>query len=225
MGGELWHWFSQADAVARATAALLLLLSLASWVVMLSRFWLLLQGRRSLPQAIAAFWQAPDRAQAAEQARAWDRQELVMPLVQAVDAALAATTTEALAGQGALSARLTRGLREGLGRASRQIQWGQTLLATVGATAPFVGLLGTVWGIHQALAQLAGSGPVGIEQLAGPVGESLVMTAAGLAVALPAVLAYNLFGRSAAELEALLEGFAHDLQAMFGSAEAASPAP
>lgn len=97
------------------------------------------------------------------------------------------------------------------------MQWGQTLLATVGATAPFVGLLGTVWGIHHALATLAGSGQIGIEQLAGPVGEALVMTAAGLAVALPAVLAYNLMGRAAGQMEALLEGFAHDLLAQFGA--------
>jgi biopolymer transport protein ExbB len=90
------------------------------------------------------------------------------------------------------------------------------LLATIGATAPFVGLLGTVWGIHHALGTLAGSGQVDIAQLAGPVGEALVMTAAGLAVALPAVLAYNLLGRSASQLEAVLEGFAHDLHAQFG---------
>ena len=94
---------------------------------------------------------------------------------------------------------------------------GSTLLATIGATAPFVGLLGTVWGIHHALGTLAGSGQVDIAQLAGPVGEALVMTAAGLAVALPAVLAYNLLGRAAGTLEALLEGFAHDLQSQFGA--------
>ncbi|OJU89781.1 MAG: hypothetical protein BGO13_14475 [Burkholderiales bacterium 66-5] len=88
------------------------------------------------------------------------------------------------------------------------------LLATVGATAPFVGLLGTVWGIQHALMQLAGNGQISMEKLAGPVGEALIMTAAGLAAAIPAVLAYNGFGRSVGEIEAELEGLAHDLQAL-----------
>ena len=147
-----------------------------------------------------------------------DRQQLVAPMAEAVTQALAPMGSGlALAGRAAHSVRLTRELRQALQSASHQLQWGQTLLATVGATAPFVGLLGTVWGIHHALATLAGSGQIGIEQLAGPVGEALVMTAAGLAVALPAVLAYNLLGRAAAQMEALLEGFAHDLQSMFGT--------
>jgi biopolymer transport protein ExbB len=85
------------------------------------------------------------------------------------------------------------------------------VLATVGATAPFVGLLGTVWGIYHALIGIDSAG-TSIEKLAGPVGEALVMTAAGLAVAIPAVLAYNIFGRSIARIEADLEGFALDLR-------------
>ncbi len=86
------------------------------------------------------------------------------------------------------------------------------LLATVGATAPFVGLLGTVWGIYHALTALGGGGQVTIDRLSGPVGEALVMTAAGLAVAIPAVLAYNVFGRLIGRIEADLEGFALDLR-------------
>ena len=102
-----------------------------------------------------------------------------------------------------------------------RLQAGQILLATVGATAPFVGLLGTVWGIHHALTALTGGGPVTIDRLSGPVGEALVMTAAGLAVAIPAVLAYNLFGRFIARTEAELEGLAHDLHELLAPAEAA----
>jgi biopolymer transport protein ExbB len=86
------------------------------------------------------------------------------------------------------------------------------LLATVGSTAPFVGLLGTVWGIYHALTSISGAGQLTIDKVAGPVGEALIMTAAGLAVAIPAVLAYNVFGKAISSLEAELEGFARDLR-------------
>ena len=93
-----------------------------------------------------------------------------------------------------------------------RLQFGEVLLATVGSIAPFVGLLGTVWGIYHALISIAGSGQISIEKVAGPVGEALIMTAAGLAVAIPAVLAYNWFGRVIGNIEAELEGFARDLR-------------
>jgi biopolymer transport protein ExbB len=103
-------------------------------------------------------------------------------------------------------------LRDALHGALGRLQWGQVLLATVGSTAPFVGLLGTVWGIYHALSAMAGAGQITIDRVAGPVGEALVMTAAGLAVAIPAVLAYNVFGRFIGRIEADLEGFARDLR-------------
>jgi biopolymer transport protein ExbB len=92
-----------------------------------------------------------------------------------------------------------------------RLQWGQLLLATVGAISPFVGLLGTVWGIFNALSGMAEAGQITLERVAGPVGEALVMTAAGLAVAIPAVLAYNVMGRAVSQIEIELEGFAQDL--------------
>jgi biopolymer transport protein ExbB len=85
------------------------------------------------------------------------------------------------------------------------------VLASIGATAPFVGLFGTVWGIYHALIGLVGAGSLSLDQVSGPVGEALIMTAAGIAVAVPAVLAYNLFGSWIAACEAELEGYAHDL--------------
>ena len=93
-----------------------------------------------------------------------------------------------------------------------KLQFGQVLLATVGSTAPFVGLLGTVWGIYHALTGIANAGQITIDKVSGPVGEALVMTAAGLAVAIPAVLGYNVFGRLIGRIEADLEGFALDLR-------------
>jgi biopolymer transport protein ExbB len=107
--------------------------------------------------------------------------------------------------------QLTRVLRDSLQATVRRLQWGQLWLATVGAISPFVGLLGTVWGIFNALGGMAEAGQITLDRVAGPVGESLVMTAAGLAVAIPAVLAYNVLGRIVAQVEIDLEGFAQDL--------------
>jgi biopolymer transport protein ExbB len=117
-----------------------------------------------------------------------------------------------LGAQGDVSAQRTRVLRDALHGVLHRLQSGQVLLATVGSTAPFVGLLGTVWGIYHALTGIATAGQLTIERVAGPVGEALVMTAAGLAVALPAVLAFNVMGRVINRLEQELEGFAHDLR-------------
>jgi biopolymer transport protein ExbB len=103
-------------------------------------------------------------------------------------------------------------LRDALHAVLLKLQWGQVVLATVGSTAPFVGLLGTVWGIYHALIGMAGAGQISIDRISGPVGESLIMTAAGLAVAIPAVLAYNVMGRTIGRIEADLEGFARDLR-------------
>ncbi len=217
MSAGMWQWLAEGDAVTWATAALMLLMSVLSWVVILYKLWFMATARRNVPQAVDAFWQMPDLAQAQAKVKQLDRQGLVQPMADAVAQADSAAADGSLAQCAAQGQRLMRSLRTALVAAASQLQWGQTLLATIGATAPFVGLLGTVWGIHHALGTLAGSGQVDIAQLAGPVGEALVMTAAGLAVALPAVLAYNLLGRSASQLEGVLEGFAHDLHAQFGA--------
>jgi biopolymer transport protein ExbB len=95
-----------------------------------------------------------------------------------------------------------------------RLESGLTVLASVGSTAPFVGLFGTVWGVYHALVAIGLSGQGTLDKVAGPVGEALIMTAAGLAVAIPAVLAYNLYGKWVAACEAELEGFAHDLREM-----------
>lgn len=216
MSAGTWQWLAQGDTVTRSTAAVMLLMSVLSWVVILYKLWFMARARRNVPRAMDAFWQMPDLPQAQARVQALDIQGLVRPMADAVAGQTQGAPNTSLGQNAAPGQRLMRQLRAALGESSRQLQWGQTLLATIGATAPFVGLLGTVWGIHHALGALAGSGQVDIAQLAGPVGEALVMTAAGLAVALPAVLAYNLLGRAASTLEALLEGFAHDLHAQFG---------
>ena len=202
--------FSQSDAIGKAVAILLLLMSIASWVVILWKAWMLRRAGSDVVRGVAAFWQAPTLDEAASRVGGFDRGQLVLPLIQATQ--LPAGDTLAAAGDRAQ--QLTRTLRDALHAVMGRLQFGQVLLATIGSTAPFVGLLGTVWGIYHALTGIAGSGQISIERVAGPVGEALIMTAAGLAVAIPAVLAYNWFGRVIGRIEAELEGFARDLREM-----------
>jgi biopolymer transport protein ExbB len=146
--------------------------------------------------------------EAADQVHRTDRSGLVAPLILSMQP----PTTGTVAATGDRSQQLTRMLRDALHAIMGRLTFGQVLLATIGSTAPFVGLLGTVWGIYHALTSIAGTNQISIDKVAGPVGEALIMTAAGLAVAIPAVLAYNWFGRIIARIEAELEGFARDLR-------------
>ena len=209
------HWWRQGDAVTQGTALLLLAMSVASWVVILWKARVMRRALADVARCTAAFWQAPSLDVAVQRLQSFDREALVLSMVVATksiatrpDSAEQAT----LATSDSLSQQLTRVLRDALHGALGRLQWGQVLLATVGSTAPFVGLLGTVWGIYHALSAMAGAGQITIDRVAGPVGEALVMTAAGLAVAIPAVLAYNVFGRFIGRIEADLEGFARDLR-------------
>ena len=209
------HWWRQGDAVTQGTALLLLAMSVASWVVIFWKARLMRRATGDVARCTAAFWQAPSLDVAVQRLQSFDREALVLSMVVATK--LIATRPDSaeqatLATSGSLSQQLTRVLRDALHGALGRLQWGQVLLATVGSTAPFVGLLGTVWGIYHALSAMAGAGQITIDRVAGPVGEALVMTAAGLAVAIPAVLAYNVFGRFIGRIEADLEGFARDLR-------------
>jgi biopolymer transport protein ExbB len=185
-------------------------MSVFSWMVILYKALLLHVAQRDLSLCQACLLQAPDWAQAQAQWLASDRWQLFPALMAAVQA----SPTGALAASAAFEDQLTRRLREALHSVRARLQWGQDGLATIGATAPFVGLLGTVWGIFHALTNLAGAGQYTLDKVAQPVGEALVMTAAGLAVAIPAVMAYNLLGRRLARLDSRLEGLAFDLRAL-----------
>ena len=214
------------DGVSRSVAALLLAMSIASWVIILWKAWLLRGGTRDVLRSIAAFWQSSTLADAEHKLKAFDKAGLVWPAVSAIQGVATRAPDGTLGATVDRNQRLTRVLRDALHGALRRLQAGQILLATVGATAPFVGLLGTVWGIYGALSGIAGqTGGFTIDKVAGPVGEALVMTAFGLAVAIPAVLAYNVFGRVIGRVEAELEGFAHDLLSVFGEPAAAAPLP
>jgi biopolymer transport protein ExbB len=202
---QLWN---AADGVGRGTALLLLAMSIAAWVLIIWKTWVLRRAAADLARALPAFWDAPSRADGRARLQALDRERLLLPLLDAAEAEPAAATLQAAARP---ESQRTRRLRDALQAAHVQLQSGQVVLASIGATAPFVGLFGTVWGIYHALVGLVGVGQVSLDQVSGPVGEALVMTAAGIAVAVPAVLAYNLFGSWIAECQAQLEGYAHDL--------------
>ncbi len=216
---SFFELIAKGDAVSRLVALLLVGMSVASWVVILWKVWLLPRARRAVGRSLAAFWQSGSLEDAQNRLVAFDSEALVLPLIHATRTEGAGT----LAAAGDRAQQLTRVLRDALHGAINKLQYGQVLLATVGSTAPFVGLLGTVWGIYHALTAIASTGQITIDKVAGPVGEALIMTAAGLAVAIPAVLAYNIFGRQIARIEADLEGFARDLRELLvHHAEAAS---
>ena len=199
---------TQGDAVTGLVAALLLLMSVASWVVIVWKAWLLKRAVGDVARSTAVFWQSASVEDAQPKVAVFDREALVLPLIAATRLQAGGT----LASAGDRSQQLTRVLRDALHAVLHKLQYGQVLLATVGSTAPFVGLLGTVWGIYHALTGIAAAGQITIDKVSGPVGEALIMTAAGLAVAIPAVLAYNIFGKYVSACEADLEGFAHALR-------------
>ncbi len=222
MDGLAIFW-AESDAIGRTVVGLLLLMSVSAWVLIFWKGWVLHRARRDIARAVPAFWAADTLDAGRTRLAALDREQVLLPLL---DAGTTPEPTGTLATRAATASQLTRRLRDALHQSLAHLQFGQVLLASIGSTAPFIGLFGTVWGIYHALANIAASGAISIDKVAGPVGEALVMTAAGLAVAIPAVLAYNLFGKWVSACEAELEGFAHDLRELALDAPAASrPAP
>ena len=210
MEGMSGFW-GQSDAISHTVAILLLAMSVSSWVIILWKGWLLRRAATDIQRGVAAFWSSANVVEGRARLVATDREAVLLPLV---DAALLQPAAGTLETQPALASQLTRRLRDALHAGLAQLQYGQVVLASTGSTAPFIGLFGTVWGIFHALGGMAEGNGITIDKIAGPVGEALIFTAAGLAVAIPAVLAYNIFGKRVSACEAELEGFAHDLREM-----------
>ncbi len=207
----LSEFWDRSDPVGRVVALLLLAMSVAAWVLVFWKAWVLRRASQDIARAVPAYWDAPTLADGRRQLKAMDREQVLLPLL---DAAITRPAEGSLATVAQADSQLTRRLRDALHRAVAHLQFGQVVLASIGSTAPFVGLFGTVWAIYHALTGIANAGSITIEKVAGPVGEALVMTAAGIAVAIPAVLAYNGYGKWVAACEAELEGFAQDLRDM-----------
>lgn len=207
----LEHFWQSGDALTHAVAYLLLAMSLISWYFILAKAWSAWRLRRGARAALERFWAARDLGEAIGSLRRQDTEGVFTALAEKAMQAAALRPDSSLAASVDRNEIVTRALRQEITQASARLENGLTLLASVGSTAPFVGLFGTVWGIYHALLNIASSGQVLIDKVAGPVGEALIMTAAGLAVAIPAVLAYNAFTRVNRVVLAELDGFAHDL--------------
>ena len=212
----LAHFWLQGDLVSHTASLVLLLLSVSSWMVIVGRGLWQWRSSRSFDRAMNAFWSAGSLDQAIDAIKLEDKGGVFAAL--AVTGAQAALAHERHGARGigagvSASEFLTRSLRSQIVRTHAGIDQGLTFLASVGSTAPFIGLFGTVWGIYHALVGLAGATQVVLDKVAGPVGEALIMTAAGLFVAIPAVLAYNALTRGNRVVLAQLDGFAHDLHA------------
>ena len=204
------HFLTQADGVGKSVLLVLLLLSVASWYLIVTRTLANWLAQRRADAFLARFWQA----------RSFDEVAASLPghadnaFAVLVDAALLAHTNGGannLAAAGGMGEYLTRTLNNAVDREAAAAEHGLTVLASAGSAAPYIGLFGTVWGIYHALVQIGMSGQGTLDKVAGPVGEALIMTALGLAVAIPAVLAYNAFNRRNRMWPSRLEYFAHDL--------------
>jgi len=212
----MWGLWSQTDAVGRWTALLLLGMSVLSWYLIVWKGWRAWRARRRAGRAIDAFWNAGDLAEAvAHMQLAAPESPFAEAAAEGANAAAhhARHAESGLAATLSLSEFVTRAIRRAITRATARAEAGLAVLASIGATAPFVGLFGTVWGIYHALLGIGASGQATIDKVAGPVGEALVMTAFGIAVAVPAVLGYNFLTRANRVLLAELDAFAHDLHA------------
>lgn len=204
----------QGGFVSIAVAVILLLMSVASWYFMLVKTVQVLKIKNSIKQYMAEFWAAPNLHTAINTIKI---DSLAHQLAtNAFDAAHHHQTHAAknLAESCSYDEFVARSMRRSLSQTTSQLDAGLSVLASVGSVSPFVGLFGTVWGIYHALATISASGQATLDKVAGPVGEALIMTAIGLAVAIPAVLAYNAFVKQNRVITTMLDTFAQDLHTL-----------
>ena len=214
--GLLTLW-TQGDLVTRSVALLLLGMSLAAWMVIILKA-LGLRETSKLAQATERFWHARDFADGLTQLggdASNPFRQLALKGQEANAHLLPQGGDRELIDSLDRNDWVTRSLRSSIDEATAQLQSGLAVLASVGSTAPFVGLFGTVWGIYHALLAIGASGQSTIDKVAGPIGEALIMTELGLAVAIPAVLGYNALLRGNKFILTKLNRFAHDLHAYF----------
>jgi biopolymer transport protein ExbB len=209
------------DVIARSTIVILAIMSISTWYVLITKFaeqaFLLRQGR----EASRKFWNAVSIHAGAD---SLGRNSAFRVVVE--DGLKAAEHHEGkLTEQIDRHSWITLSLQRSVDSISNRLQGGLAVLATVGSTAPFVGLFGTVWGIYHALTAIGIAGQASIDKVAGPVGEALIMTAIGLAVAVPAVLAYNWMVRRNKVAMDQVRGFSSDLLALLIGGTAAVPKP
>lgn len=207
------HFLSQTDALGLVLFVILIAMSVASWTVIVTKIRQAIARNKETATFLSNF-QAVDTL---DQLKSLADSHATAARGRIAQAAIsAARYAQVKSGTGLIDAEspselVSRSLQQAIDEEAANQEYGQTLLASVASSAPFVGLFGTVWGIYHALVSIGMSGQSSLDQVAGPVGEALIMTALGLAVAIPAALAYNAFQRQARLYSAQLERFAHDL--------------
>ena len=210
----LLHLWNQGDLVTKGVAVLLLGMSLASWMVIIVKV-LDLRKYAAQSRQIESFWHAADFADGLNKLGADPANPFRNLALEGREAAAHHNAQPQLHDSLDASEWLTRTLRNSIDEATARLQSGLAILASVGSTAPFIGLFGTVWGIYHALLSISTAGQATIDKVAGPIGEALIMTALGLAVAIPAVLGYNALVRGNKSVLRKLNRFGFDLHAYF----------
>ena len=231
----LSHVWQQGDWVTRTVALVLLAMSVTSWIVIAIKA-LNLRRHQSEARACGNFWHSQNFAEGLGKLGTASDNPFRQLALEGQEATshilhLDGETPHQLRDSLDVSEWVTRSLRNSIDDFTARLQSGLAVLASVGSTAPFVGLFGTVWGIYHALLGIGAAGSATIDKVAGPIGEALIMTALGLVVAIPAVLGYNALVRGNKAVLHKLNRFAHDLHAYFvtgarvtsGSASQAKP--
>ena len=207
--------WTQGDFVTKSVAVLLLLMSLASWMVIVLKALDIVKYKKHAKQA-EDFWHSEDFAAGVTKLGNDPTNPFRHLALEGREATAHHRNTKVhLHDSLDVSDWVTRSLRNTIDEFTARLQSGLAILASVGSTAPFIGLFGTVWGIYHALVAIGTSGQSTIDKVAGPIGEALIMTALGLAVAIPAVLGYNALVRGNKSILIKLNSFAHDLHAYF----------
>jgi biopolymer transport protein ExbB len=203
----LQQLLAQGDFVARGVFGLLVIMSLASWYILLTKLWDQRRLRNGYKEVEKGFWTAGNLRDGVAKLSKDNAFKMI-----AEDGLRAAQHHEGrLTDQIPLHEWITVSLYRSVESINSRLQNGLSLLATVGSTAPFVGLFGTVWGIYNALISISMAGQASLDKIAGPIGEALIMTALGLAVAVPAVMGYNWLLRRNKDIQEKLRYFAADL--------------
>lgn len=208
------HFLTHSDLVARVILVLMVLASIASWYLIVTKAISNALAKKRGERFLDFFWNAPSIGAVGEKLEHDHPDE---PFSHLTYHGFVASRhherhgARSLQSAGSFDEFVTRTLRRTIDEETARVESGLTVLASIGSTAPFVGLLGTVWGIYHALVAIGMSGAGTLDKVAGPVGEALIMTAIGLTVAIPAVLGYNFLVRSNRLMLARLDAFAHDL--------------
>lgn len=226
------HFLSHADGVARFIIGVLLVQSIGTWYLIATKGAWLFRLKRRGASFLEAFWEAPHLEAVASRVRETGAAEPFSHLLHHGFTAIeqwnrcrngAGCGPGSLVDSGSPEDLLTRALKRSIDEDKTRLEFGQTFLATVASSAPFVGLFGTVWGIYHALLAIALAGHGTLDKVAGPIGEALIMTGLGLAVAIPAAIAYNAFARINRNTLSRLNSFAYDVFAFLSTGIKTSP--